>query len=229
MYAIESQKLTKYYGRARGIIDVDLAVEQGEIFGFIGPNGAGKSTTIKTLLNFVYPTSGSARILGKDCVRKSRDVKRIIGYVPPEVEYYDYMTVGELLRYSASFYGLNLNDRAHKLAERFDLPLDQRIDRLSTGNKKKTAILQAVLHRPKVLILDEPTSGLDPLMQQRMFELLLEENSRGATIFLSSHILSEVQKICAAVSIIKQGRIEETVPIDEHSNLDRFFHESAPP
>jgi ABC-2 type transport system ATP-binding protein len=207
MYAIESQKLTKYYGRARGIIDVDLAVEQGEIFGFIGPNGAGKSTTIKTLLNFVYPTSGSARILGKDCVRESRDVKRDVGYVPPEVEYYDYMTVGELLRYSASFYGLNLNDRARKLAERFDLPLDQRIDRLSTGNKKKTAILQAVLHRPRVLILDEPTSGLDPLMQQRMFELLLEENSRGATIFLSSHILSEVQKICGRVGIIKEGRV----------------------
>ena len=117
------------------------------------------------------------------------------------------MTVGELLRYSASFYGLNLNDRARKLAERFDLPLDQRIDRLSTGNKKKTAILQAVLHRPKVLILDEPTSGLDPLMQQRMFELLLEENSRGATIFLSSHILSEVQKICGRVGIIKEGRV----------------------
>lgn len=207
MYAIECHELTKYYGRNRGIIDVDLAIEQGEIFGFIGPNGAGKSTTIKTLLNFVYPTSGSASILGHDCVHESKDIKRIVGYVPPEVTHYDFMTVSELLNFSARFYRVETNSRGHELAKVFDLPLQQRIDSLSTGNKKKIAIVQAVLHQPQVLILDEPTSGLDPLMQQRLFELLLHENSRGVTIFFSSHVLSDVQKVCERVGIIREGRV----------------------
>ncbi|MFD0959224.1 ABC transporter ATP-binding protein [Paenibacillus chungangensis] len=207
MRAIELNRLTKMYGKSRGIIDVSFSVEEGEIFGFIGPNGAGKSTTIRTMLGLIYPTSGSASIFGKDCVAHGTEIKRHIGYLPSEVFYYDNMRVKELLKYSASFYGKDCSKRMRELADVMELDLNKRIDDLSLGNKKKVGIVQGLLHEPKLIILDEPTSGLDPLMQQRFFDLLQEENRKGATILFSSHILSEVQRLCDRVAIIKEGRL----------------------
>jgi ABC-2 type transport system ATP-binding protein len=207
MDVIETRKLTKYYGKSRGIINLDLDIQEGEIFGFIGPNGAGKSTTIRTLLNFIFPTSGTATIFGMDCVRDSARIKKEVGYIPSEVNYYDDMKVIDLLEYSASFYCKDCSNRIKQLGEAFDVEMDKKIEDLSAGNKKKVAIVQALLHEPKLLILDEPTGGLDPLMQNRFFEVLKEENRRGATIFFSSHILGEVQKMCDRVAIIREGRI----------------------
>jgi ABC transporter. len=207
MNVIEVNNLTKYYGKSRGIIDVSFDVEEGEIFGFIGPNGAGKSTTIRILLSLIYPTSGNAKIFGKDCINYGPEIKKDIGYLPSEVFYYDNMKVIDLLKYSASFYKKDCSKRIKELSEMMDLDLNKRIDDLSYGNRKKVGILQGLLHEPKLLILDEPTSGLDPLMQQRFFNLLREENKKGVTILFSSHILSEVQKLCNRVAIIKEGRI----------------------
>ena len=207
MNVIEIKHLTKSYGKARGIIDVSFNVEQGEIFGFIGPNGAGKSTTIRTLLSLIYPTSGSASIFGKDCVKFGSEIRKEIGYLPSEVFYYDNMKVIDLLKYSASFYAKDCSKRMKELAEIMDLDLNKKIDDLSFGNKKKVGIVQGLLHEPKLIILDEPTSGLDPLVQQKFFDLLEEENKKGATILLSSHILGEVQRLCNRVAIIKEGKI----------------------
>lgn len=207
MNIIEIKNLTKNYGASRGIVDVSFNVEEGEIFGFIGPNGAGKSTTIRTLLSLIYPTSGSATIFGKDCIKYAPEIAKDIGYLPSEVFYYDKMKVIDLLKYSASFYKKDCTKRIHELAEIMDLDLKKRIDDLSFGNKKKVGIVQGLLHEPKLIILDEPTSGLDPLMQQKFFELLKEENKKGATILFSSHILNEVQKMCNRVAIIKEGKI----------------------
>ncbi|MTI96158.1 MAG: ABC transporter ATP-binding protein [Firmicutes bacterium] len=207
MFAIEARNLTKYYGESRGIVDVDLQVKEGEIFGFIGPNGAGKSTTIRILLNFIFPTSGSASVFGLDVVTNAREIRAQVGYLPGEVDYYDEMTAGELLAYSARFYRQNCEGRIKELVEIFELDTKKRIHSLSLGNKKKVAIIQALLHQPRLLILDEPTGGLDPLMQKRFFSLLREEHARGTTIFFSSHILSEVQKLCQRVAIIRDGSI----------------------
>src|SRR5659263_164069 len=207
MNVIEIKNLTKNYGKARGITDVSFNVEQGEIFGFIGPNGAGKSTTIRTLLSLIYPTSGSATIFGMDCVKFGPEIKKEIGYLPSEVFYYDNMKVIDLLKYSASFYKKDCSKRITELAEIMDLDLNKKIDDLSFGNKKKVGIVQGLLHSPKLIILDEPTLGLDPLMQQIFFDLIREENKRGATILMSSHILNEVQRICSRVAIIKEGKI----------------------
>jgi len=207
MSVLEIKNLTKYYGKSRGIIDVSFNIDEGEIFGFIGPNGAGKSTTIRTLLSLIYPTSGSAKIFGMDCITDGPEIKKNIGYLPSEVYYYDTMKVIDLLKYSASFYKKDCSQRIKYLAEVMDLDLTKRIDDLSYGNKKKVGIVQGLLHEPKLIILDEPTSGLDPLMQQKFFNLLKEENKKGATILFSSHILSEVQKLCNRVAIIKEGKI----------------------
>lgn len=206
MNVIEMKNLTKYYGKSRGIIDVNLDVNEGEIFGFIGPNGAGKSTTIRTLLGLIHPTRGSALIFGKNCVQEPA-VRKEIGYLPSEVFYYGNMRVIDLLKYSASFYKKDCTRRINELAEKMDLDLKKKIDDLSFGNKKKVGIVQGLLHEPKLIIMDEPTSGLDPLMQQKFFELIEEENKKGATVFFSSHILSEVQKLCRRVAFIKEGRI----------------------
>jgi len=206
MSVIEIKNLTKNYGKARGVNNVSLNVEQGEIFGFIGPNGAGKSTTIRTLLGLIHPTSGSASIFGKSC-SESPEVRKEVGYLPSEVFYYDNMRVIDLLKYSASFYKKDCTQRINELAEAMDLDLKKKIDDLSFGNKKKVGIVQGLLHEPKLIILDEPTSGLDPLMQQKFFELIGEENKKGATVFFSSHILGEVQKMCSRVAFIKDGKI----------------------
>lgn len=207
MSVIEVTNLTKYYGKARGIVDVSFNVEQGEIYGFIGPNGAGKSTTIRLFLSLIYPSSGGSKIFGKDAIEHGPELRQEIGYLPSEVFYYDRMKVLELLKYSASFYKKDCTKRLHELAEIMELDLNRRIDDLSYGNKKKVGIVQGLLHQPKLIVLDEPTSGLDPLMQRKFFNLIREENARGATVFFSSHILGEVQKMCNRVAIIKEGKI----------------------
>lgn len=214
-YAIETKKLTKYYGKARGIVDVDLAVEEGEIFGFIGPNGAGKSTTIRTLLGLIKKTSGSATIFGMDCEKEKVKILSEVGYLPGEVFYYDNMRAIDLLRYSASFYKKDCTKRIAELADALSLDLNKKIEDMSLGNKKKVGIVQGLLHAPRLIILDEPTSGLDPLMQRTFFDLIQRENERGATVLFSSHILGEVQRICDRVAIIKEGRIVDLRSIDD--------------
>ncbi len=209
MSIIEVSKLTKYYGKSRGIVDVSFKVEEGEIFGFIGPNGAGKSTTIRLLLSLIYPTSGSAKVFGKDVLASGPEIRRDIGYLPSEVFYYEGMKVSSLLKYSASFYQGNFDKRMHELSDYMELDLNRRIDDLSYGNKKKVGIVQGLLHNPKLLFLDEPTSGLDPLMQRKFFDLIRKENQRGVTVFFSSHILGEVQRLCTRVGIIREGKMVE--------------------
>ncbi len=213
MSTIDVASLTKYYGKARGIVDVSFTVEEGEIFGFIGPNGAGKSTTIRLLLSLIHPTSGTARVFGKDVTTQGPEIRRDIGYLPSEVYYYEGMKVIDLLKYSASFYDHDCTRRMHELSAAMELEMNRRISDLSYGNKKKVGIVQGLLHSPKLLFLDEPTSGLDPLMQRRFFDLIREENARGVTVFFSSHILGEVQRLCTRVGIIREGRIVETSDI----------------
>ena len=190
-------------------MDVSFAEEEGEIFGFIGPNGAGKSTTIRLLLSLIHPTSGSAKVFGQDVVTHGPEIRRHIGYLPSEVYYYEGMKVIDLLKYSASFYAGDFTKRMNNLAETMELEMNRRISDLSYGNKKKVGIVQGLLHSPKLLFLDEPTAGLDPLMQRKFFDLIREENARGVTVFFSSHILGEVQRLCTRVGIIREGRIVE--------------------
>jgi len=209
MSIIEVTNLTKFYGKSRGIVDVSFTEEEGEIFGFIGPNGAGKSTTIRLLLSLIYPTSGSAKVFGKDVVTHGPEIRRDIGYLPSEVYYYEGMKVIDLLKYSASFYDCDCTKRLHELSEIMELELNRRISDLSYGNKKKVGIVQGLLHSPKLLFLDEPTAGLDPLMQRKFFDLIRAENARGVTVFFSSHILGEVQRLCTRVGIIREGKIAE--------------------
>ncbi|MGE5494392.1 MAG: ABC transporter ATP-binding protein [Burkholderiales bacterium] len=217
MAVIETKGLTKYYGRNRGIVDVDLSVNEGEIFGFIGPNGAGKSTMIKTLLGMIFPTRGSAEIFGLDCVRRSHVIKRQIGYVPSEVRLYDDITVRRMLRFSGSFYPDASEEYTRALMDAFELEPDKKIGELSSGNKKKTALVAALASRSKLLILDEPTSGLDPLMRRTLFDALLRERQKGATVFLSSHNLDEVESLCSRVAIIREGSIADVKKVSELS------------
>jgi len=226
MYAIETRKLTKSYGKARGIIDINLRIEEGEVYGFIGPNGAGKSTTIRLLLGLLFPTSGGGTIYGLDIVKDSPEIKKEVGFVPSEIYYYDNMSIKQLMEYSAQFYGVSVNSRLKRLAEAFELDLGRKIEDLSQGNKKKVAIVQSLLHQPRLLILDEPTSGLDPLMRSRFFELLKEENARGATIFFSSHVLSDVEKFCHRVAIIKEGELinEDSVSAIKEKSVSRVTY-----
>lgn len=209
MSIIEVSNLTKYYGKSRGIVEVSFGVEEGEIFGFIGPNGAGKSTTIRLLLSLIHPSSGSAKVFGQDVVTHGPQIRRDIGYLPSEVYYYEGMKVIDLLKYSASFYDCDCTQRLNELSEIMELDLKRRISDLSYGNKKKVGIVQGLLHSPKLLFLDEPTSGLDPLMQRKFFDLIRSENARGVTVFFSSHILGEVQRLCNRVGIIREGKIVE--------------------
>lgn len=215
MYAIETNNLTKSYGKSRGIVDVNLKVKEGEIFGFVGPNGAGKSTTIRTLLNFIFPTSGKASIFGKDIVKESLEIKKILGYVPSEVKFYDEVKVKDIIKYSTSFYGDSSKEEIDYLCEKLEVELEKKMGELSLGNKKKVAIVQALIHNPKILILDEPTNGLDPLIQKKLFEILLEQNKKGTTVFLSSHNLVEVENFCHRVAVIKEGKIIDTIEIDK--------------
>ena len=205
--AIVLNELTKHYGKHRGINNLSFSVNQGEFFGFIGPNGAGKSTTIRTLMGLIRPTGGSASIFDLDCHSKASVIARDVGYLPSENSYYENMKVRELLQYTADLYGMDCKTKMKELADRLNLDLSRKIADLSLGNKKKVGIVSAVMTSPKLLIMDEPTSGLDPLIQQAFYDILKEENSRGATVFFSSHVLSEVQKLCDRVAILKEGQL----------------------
>ena len=205
--AIVLNELTKHYGKHRGINNLSFSVNQGEFFGFIGPNGAGKSTTIRTLMGLIRPTGGSASIFGLDCHSKASVIAKDVGYLPSENSYYENMKVRELLQYTADLYGMDCKTKMKELADRLNLDLSRKIADLSLGNKKKVGIVSAIMTSPKLIIMDEPTSGLDPLNQQAFYDILKEENSRGATVFFSSHVLSEVQKLCDRVAILKEGQL----------------------
>ncbi len=207
MEIIKTAKLTKYYGKARGILDLDLTVARGEFFGFIGPNGAGKSTTIRTLLGLIAPTSGSAMIFGKDITKEKESILQHIGYLPSEALFYQGMKVKDVLKLSADLRKKDCAAESKILCARLQLDTARKIEELSFGNRKKVGIVCALQHRPDLLVLDEPTSGLDPLMQKEFFDILRERNQEGATIFLSSHVLSEVQRNCTRAAIIRDGRI----------------------
>jgi ABC-2 type transport system ATP-binding protein len=218
---IQTDKLTKYYGSSRGIIDVDLEINQNEIFGFLGPNGAGKTTTIRILLDLIRPTSGVARVFDIVSSGDPVAIHRRIGYVPGEFALYDRLTGGQTLEYFANLRGGVGRPYQRSLIERFDLDPGKRYREYSKGNKQKVGVIIALQHRPELLILDEPTSGLDPLVQQTFFETLRDSVKEGATVFLSSHILSEVEKSCDRVAIIREGRI---VKLDTVEGLRDLAH-----
>ncbi|MBQ2901870.1 MAG: ABC transporter ATP-binding protein [Agathobacter sp.] len=215
MAAIKIKNLTKSYGKARGIIDINLTVEDGEFFGFIGPNGAGKSTTIRTLLGMIQVTSGEARVLGYDIQKESTKLLSEIGYLPSEAVFYSGMKVKDVLKLSADLHKKDCAEERKRLCERLQLDVNRKVDELSFGNRKKVAIVCALQHNPRLLILDEPTSGLDPLMQKEFFDILRERNEKGVTIFLSSHILSEVQTHCKRAAIIREGRLIACDSVEE--------------
>ncbi|MGL5765737.1 MAG: ABC transporter ATP-binding protein [Sarcina sp.] len=205
--AISVEKLTKTYNGNRGIKDISFEVKSGEIVGFIGPNGAGKSTTIKILLNMLFKDKGLAKVLNLDCDNDSKLIKEQIGYVPSEVNFYESVKVKDIINYAQSFYSNVDQVRVNKICEVLEIDKNKRMKELSLGNKKKVAIVQALVGQPKLIILDEPTNGLDPLIQKKLFDILLEERKRGTTIFLSSHNLNEIQNYCDKVIIIREGEI----------------------
>ncbi|MBR2403208.1 MAG: ABC transporter ATP-binding protein [Lachnospiraceae bacterium] len=207
MKAIVTTNLTKYYGKSRGIVDLNLTVNKGEFFGFIGPNGAGKSTTIRTFLGLIKRSDGSASVLGLDIEKDKEKILERIGYLPSETTFYAGMRVRDVLKFSADLRGKDCSEEAKILCERLQLDTSKKVDELSFGNKKKVAIVCALQHKPELLILDEPTSGLDPLMQREFFQILQERNAEGTTIFLSSHILAEVQRNCTRAGIIREGKL----------------------
>lgn len=207
MEMIKTVSLTKYYGKSRGIIELDLSVEKGECFGFIGPNGAGKSTTIRTLLGLISPTSGSAQIFGKDIAKERETILQNIGYLPSEAVFYPGMKVKDVLKLSADMRRRDCSEEARKLCDRLQLDTSRKVDELSFGNRKKVAIVCALQSNPDLLILDEPTGGLDPLMQREFFDIIRERNHSGTTVFLSSHILSEIQRNCTRAAIIRDGKL----------------------
>lgn len=207
MKVIETKNLTKYYGKSRGILDLNLEVEEGDIFGFIGPNGAGKSTTIRTLLGLISASSGEGTVFGMDIHTETKNILKRVGYMPGEANFYQSMRVRDMIKLSADLRKKDCQKKAASLCERLQLDTNKKMEELSLGNKKKVSIVCALQHEPDLYILDEPTSGLDPLMQQEFFQLLKEENKRGATIFLSSHVLSEIQNYCKHAGIVKDGKL----------------------
>lgn len=204
---LEITNMSKSYGNTLAVDDISLTALKGDFFGFIGPNGAGKSTTINCILNFIFQDKGNIKVFGLDNIKDSVEIKKYIGFVPGEVFYYDNMKVIDLLTYTRSFHDNVDKDLLYRYAKLFNIPLEKRIGELSSGNKKKVAIVQSLLHKPKLLILDEPSNGLDPLMQATLFKVLQEVRKEGTTIFMSSHILSEVQNNCNKVAFIKNGEI----------------------
>ncbi|KXA92615.1 ABC transporter [candidate division MSBL1 archaeon SCGC-AAA259E22] len=214
---IELDSLTKYYGDIRGIEDLSFEVEKGEIFGYLGPNGAGKTTTIRTLLGFLKPTGGKARVLGKDIEKDIVEIKQDVGYIPGDLSLYGNLTGDEFLNYFASLRPSDSSLR-EDLLETFEVPLDRKIEGFSRGMRQKLAIVQAFMHDPELVIMDEPTAGLDPLMQQKLYEFLRVEKQKGRTLFFSSHILSEVDKICDRGGIIREGRLVALEGIESLKN-----------
>lgn len=217
MNVIQTSSLIKYYGKSRGIIDINLVVPEGDFFGFIGPNGAGKSTTIRTLLGLIAPTSGTAKLLGKDILKQKKEILADIGYMPSEANFYSGMKVQNIIRYSAELRGKNCQTEAGCLCDRLELDTKKKIKELSLGNRKKVSIVCALQHNPRLCILDEPTSGLDPLMQREFYAILEERNKQGTTIFLSSHVLSEIQRYCKHAAVIREGKILISDSIDRMS------------
>lgn len=217
MEVMKTTKLTKYYGKVGGIKELDLTVTHGEFFGFIGPNGAGKSTTIRTVLGLIAPTSGDAMIFGKDVTKEREAILQNIGYLPSEALFYQGMKVKDILRLSADLRKVDCSAESKRLCERLQLDTARKIDDLSFGNRKKVAIVCTLQHRPELLVLDEPTGGLDPLMQKEFFDILRERNREGTTIFLSSHVLSEIQRNCTRAAIIRDGRIIAQGSVDDLS------------
>lgn len=220
MNAICTKHLTKYYGRVLGIADLNLSVEAGDFFGFIGPNGAGKSTTIRTILGLISPTEGSAELFGLDIRGQKTEVLSRIGYLPAEPAYYSGMRVRDFLKLAAQLHHRDCTREAKDLCERLSLDPTRKVEELSLGNQKKLGIIAAMQHRPELYIMDEPTSGLDPLMQREFFALLKERNEAGATVFLSSHILSEVQKYCTHAAVIRSGRLLVSDSVEQLAHTD---------
>ena len=221
---IEISHLTKSYGKARGVIDVSLNVQKGDIFGFLGPNGAGKSTTIRSMLGFLKINEGSIKILGYDSVKDHEKILREVGYMPSEAWFYDSMKVGDVIKYAADVRGLDCTEEARKLCEKLKVDTQKKIKQLSLGNRKKVSIVCAMQHKPKLLIFDEPTGGLDPLMQKNFFALINEYVDQGATCLLSTHVLSEVDKYCKNAAIMREGRLTmlDTPHIDDETFLSFY-------
>lgn len=233
-YVIETTGLTVYYGRHRGILDVDLKVQKGEVFGFLGPNGAGKTTTERVLMDIIRPTAGKARILGKDCQAEGVEARDRVGYLPGELSLYENMTARQFFSMYSSLQKNN-SDRNYwqTLANRLDLDTSRKMRQYSRGNKQKVGVVMAFMNKPELLILDEPTTGLDPLVQQTVMELVREANQGGATVFFSSHILPEVQAVCDRVGIIRDGKLIATERVEDlmkqHFKRVRLSFSTLPP
>jgi ABC-2 type transport system ATP-binding protein len=231
---VQAEQLTKHYRGERGVHELTFDVGQGEVFGYLGPNGAGKTTTIRLLIDLIRPSSGRMRVFGLDPRRSGIEVRRRVGYLPGDMRLYERLTGREQLRYFASLRGMDGLGDGEILADRFDLDLDRRIQALSRGNRQKIGLVQAFMHRPDLLVLDEPTSGLDPLVQQEFYDLVAETTADGRTVFLSSHVLPEVQRIADRVAVLREGRLEllETVEAIRARAFTRFevsFAEPPPP
>jgi len=212
---IELKNLTKKYSNKIAVDNINISVEEGEFYGFIGPNAAGKSTTINSMLNFIFPTAGSIKIFGFDSIKDTKKIKELVGYVPSEVFYDDNMTVRGVLKFTLSYFKHINENEIEKYAKIFNVDLNKKMGELSLGTKKKVAVIQAIITKPKLLILDEPTNGLDPIVQNKLFEILTELNKEGVTIFMSSHALDEVQKYCTKVAVIREGKIIKEASISE--------------
>ena len=222
--AICTEALTKFYGRARGIDGLSLSVDKGAFFGFIGPNGAGKSTTVRTLLGLIHPDSGAGKVLGFDIVKENRAILERVGYLPSDNAFYPGMRVKDMLKFSAGLRKKDCSARAAELCGRLQLDPGKKVEDLSFGNRKKVGIVCALQHDPELLILDEPTGGLDPLIQHEFFDILQEKNREGVTVFLSSHVLSEIQRHCSRAAVIREGRVIacDTVEHLAKSNVRRI-------
>ena len=228
---VVTEHLTKSYGSTRGIVDVSMTIDAGEVFGFLGPNGAGKTTTIRTLLDFIRPTSGRASVFGLEPSSSSVEIHRRVGYLPGEFAPYERLTGREYIDYFAALRGGVARDLVDALADRLESDLSAAISSLSHGNKQKLGVIQAFMHRPALLILDEPTQGLDPIMQQRFHELVLETREAGQSVFLSSHDLPEVERVCDRVGIIREGRlitVEDIGSLKGRAARELEIHFSAP-
>ncbi len=221
MKIIEVNNLTKKYGSKVAVDNISLTVEKGDFYGFIGPNAAGKSTTINSMLNFIFPTQGDIKIFGYDSIKDTKKIKELVGYVPSEVFYDDNMTVRDILKYTLSYFKHIEISEIDRYGKIFDVDLNKKMGELSLGTKKKVAVIQAIITKPKLLLLDEPTNGLDPIVQNKLFEILTGLIKEGVTIFMSSHALDEIQKYCSKVAIIREGKI-----IKEANIKDLLFNTS---